>query len=361
MIKHDGTTKPKYVALQALRGLAAALVVYVHALATYTDKIDPTFISTMSGLGELGVKIFFCISGFIIFNSSRNMKPGFSSVGVFLRRRIIRVAPIYWIATAIYSLKLYIQGSPITFEAFLKSLLFIPYSNEDGLMHPVLGQGWTLNYEMFFYVIFGLALLFSKTKRVFVVSCILIFLMFLRSFDVVKDGVNSIESIFFFLSENYLMYFLFGLLIALLIEKKVIVIKRFNEIKKTLAIISLLAIYLLLRSLNVIPSEWLEVVAVIISVTCLLICVLGASSAKADLREGRLNRISEVIGDASYSTYLTHGFVMGPIARAVSLSGIYISPQTFSILMIFSCTLFGVFFFKNVEKPVLTYLNSKFL
>jgi len=363
MVTKDTSTNQKYIALQALRGFAAALVVYVHALATYGEKIDTTFVNTMSsGLGELGVKIFFCISGFIIFNSSKNMKPGLSSVGYFLRRRVIRVAPIYWIATSIYALKLYLQGAPTSILAFIKSLLFIPYSNDLGLMRPVLGQGWTLNYEMFFYLLFGLGLLFAKTTRVFIVSSILISLMLLRHFDVIHYGVYWIEDMFFFLSENYLMYFLFGLFVGLLNSKGVFVVKGINETNKIFLMACILVIYLLFRASNLIAPSWLELIVAMVSVICLAICILDSSTNQiATFNRTRFNRLAESVGDASYSTYLTHGFVMGPVARVISLTGINISSQTFSMLMILVCTIFGIFFFTVVEKPLIKFLNSKFL
>jgi len=363
MIEPVNTSKQKkYIALQALRALAAALVIYVHALGAYGENINATFISATSyDLGELGVKIFFCISGFIIFNSSKKMKPGLNSFSLFLRRRFIRVAPIYWIVTLLYALKLYVHGNPATYAEFFKSVLFIPYSNDSGLMRPILLQGWTLNYEMFFYTLFGFGLLISKTNRFFMIFGILISLTLFRHFEIISYGGHAIENILFLLAENFLMYFLLGLLIGLLNEKGLLTFKGLNETQKIFAIFSVLAIYIFLRIFIFIPPLWVELAFALVCFVSLVICILNnASNQGVSSHRNIFNRIVELAGDASYSTYLTHAFLMGPIIRAVKWMDFNMSLQIFITITISVCTIFGIFFFKFIEAPVLSFLNSKF-
>jgi exopolysaccharide production protein ExoZ len=144
--------------IQYLRAIAALSVVWLHGLTMmdgFTDKIGaPQF-------GSSGVHIFFVISGFIMLMTTAG-KP--MAAGEFIRHRILRVVPLYWLATllmvgcALLGAFKKLQFSAVTVA---KSLLFIPYGHE-----PVLVPGWTLNYEMFFYALFALSLTLPKRARV---------------------------------------------------------------------------------------------------------------------------------------------------------------------------------------------------
>src|SRR5262249_39672775 len=129
--------------LQALRAVAALSVVLYH--------ID--FI----GRGAFGVDIFFVLSGFIICHVTAADRQH------FLLKRLIRIVPLYWARTLVVcALALaaprLLQTTSDSWMGLLKSLFFIPYEKESGRVYPVLFLGWTLNYEMFFYVVFSIAL-----------------------------------------------------------------------------------------------------------------------------------------------------------------------------------------------------------
>jgi peptidoglycan/LPS O-acetylase OafA/YrhL len=144
--------------VQALRGLAAFLVVFVHLERLATLAGLPAGLTVF---GNCGVDVFFVISGLImvVTTSGRKQTP----LG-FLRNRLTRIAPLYWAITlAVFAVALVapslLQATTADPAQLLKSLAFIPYARADGAMHPVVFVGWTLNYEMAFYVIFALGLL----------------------------------------------------------------------------------------------------------------------------------------------------------------------------------------------------------
>jgi peptidoglycan/LPS O-acetylase OafA/YrhL len=144
--------------VQALRGLAAFLVVFVHLERLAMLAGLPAGLTVF---GNCGVDVFFVISGLImvVTTSGRKQTP----LG-FLRNRLTRIAPLYWAITlAVFALALVapslLQATTADPAQLLKSLAFIPYARADGIMHPVVFVGWTLNYEMAFYVIFALGLL----------------------------------------------------------------------------------------------------------------------------------------------------------------------------------------------------------
>jgi len=136
--------------IQALRGLAAILVVLEHI----------RFLSC----GAFGVDIFFCISGFMI------MFTTYGSTEHFFLKRIIRIIPFYYAMTLVtYFLLLLFpdmfEQTRVNFSYLVKSLLFIPFDIGGGVIQPLLRIGWTVNYEMFFYLLFGISLRISHRCR----------------------------------------------------------------------------------------------------------------------------------------------------------------------------------------------------
>lgn len=154
------------VYVQVLRFLAAFAVVAFHAWGVAPEgyKVPDGVASFVLAHGGHGVDLFFVISGFIIFYASHRSTL---SAGQFLRRRVERIVPLYFLATlAVVLLGLTLPdifGTPgwLTLRHVLKSLAFISFS--DGEM-PVVYVGWSLEYEMYFYL--AAALLMALTKNV---------------------------------------------------------------------------------------------------------------------------------------------------------------------------------------------------
>lgn len=153
-----------------LRAVAALGVVIFHCL-------DNTGWSFTFGAG--GIHLFFTISGFLMWSIAEGRSR---SPGAFLKDRIVRIVPLYWIATLVAVLStFYIPGyfwqatrEPLTVA---KSLFFIPQIGHEGGIYPVLYQGWTLQYEIFFYAVFSVCLLFPRALRIPILSAIFIALV----------------------------------------------------------------------------------------------------------------------------------------------------------------------------------------
>lgn len=156
-----------FYGIQALRGLAACMVVAHHA----TDLWSMSIPSLPGGwyTGQAGVDIFFVISGFVMAVSSMGRDEGPSFAWEFLKRRILRIVPLYWILTSLMLMKLVlVQAHPsfghgsehvlTTWQYVISSYLFVPYRNSIGIIAPVLEVGWTLSFEMLFYLLFTTAL-----------------------------------------------------------------------------------------------------------------------------------------------------------------------------------------------------------
>jgi peptidoglycan/LPS O-acetylase OafA/YrhL len=154
--------------IQYLRGIAALLVVIYHAQGAVLLKLphEPSRLNGFAHLREIGVvgvDIFFVVSGFIMFYVYREAFGRRGAAVDFLVRRAIRIVPMYWLMSAVMgALLLAVPAafSTLRFDArhALESLLLLPTVNSAGEFFPMLNVGWTLSYEMLFYLLFALLL-----------------------------------------------------------------------------------------------------------------------------------------------------------------------------------------------------------
>jgi exopolysaccharide production protein ExoZ len=161
----------RFEGIQALRFVAALLVVVTHATFYVSERLIQGYPVWASGAA--GVDVFFVISGFVMVVSSRGLIGRSDAARTFLLRRVSRVVPLYWVATTlkvavVIAAPAAVLNSGLDIGHIVKSYLFLPSYNESGQLQPVVGVGWTLNFEMFFYVMFAaaLALRISPTRFV---------------------------------------------------------------------------------------------------------------------------------------------------------------------------------------------------
>lgn len=156
---------PMIVNLHLLRGLAASTVVIAHALIRVGEwsPLPRTAIDVTEAFGMMAVEAFFVVSGFIMIHSSADLFGGRAGAVEFARRRLVRIVPLYWLATLVEFALRARHGSLPELSVLLHSLLFIPQVVQEGEpLRPLVGVGWTLNYEAMFYLMFGLALLLPR-------------------------------------------------------------------------------------------------------------------------------------------------------------------------------------------------------
>ena len=171
----------KILSIQALRGIAAILVVFCHS-EQFISEFSTVHLKIYLGqcFGQFGVDIFFVISGFIMVYISHNNFGDRRVILPFLMRRFTRIFPIYWLMTLIVVLLIIPSGlysyalpesqlavvDAIKSTSYLfKSFLLIPINDTSfnpPVVGPVIGVAWTLVYEMFFYYVFSLVLLCNR-------------------------------------------------------------------------------------------------------------------------------------------------------------------------------------------------------
>ena len=203
--------KNTYTGIQALRFVAAMLVVLAHSTAMVNERMHLDMFKWRAGWS--GVDIFFVISGFVMAISSRTLLQRANGWKIFITRRLIRIVPLYWVATTlklatIIALPALALDSPLELWNTIASYLFIPTFDDKSLLDaPLLKVGWTLNYEMFFYAIFTLALFLGKSPLKFTAA------IFAIAVAVNLFSTPSVPYAYGFL-EPILMEFVMGMLVA---------------------------------------------------------------------------------------------------------------------------------------------------
>jgi exopolysaccharide production protein ExoZ len=289
----------KLYSIQYLRALAAAAVVLSHAadslLGRSSRLID-------LGYGADGVDIFFVVSGFIMYYTTFDTEMGPKA---FLSKRLIRIFPLYFILSSAMFVLTRLHPASFNREspnllAYLESVLFIPHWNpREHDLQPIIGQGWTLNYEMFFYVVFAASLLLGKSLRGIAVLPVMVALVVLGSFCPVDSPV------FITYTSPLMLEFCLGIIIAacFLGPRKLAI-----GLSLSLVVVLVVAAACLYRWQ---PNSYasLSTRALFAGLPCGLLVAIMVSIE----RRGWLpySALLVVIGDASYSLYLDHGFVLG--------------------------------------------------
>ena len=138
-----------------MRFIAALLVLFTHCTYYTWERLDRHF--PVWQRGTRGVDIFFVISGFVMVYSGQKLIRLNDGWKTFAERRIIRIVPIYWLLTTL-KICMMVLAAGLALHAKLSvwtaaaSYLFLPARNLDGKIEPLLAVGWTLNFEVLFYL-----------------------------------------------------------------------------------------------------------------------------------------------------------------------------------------------------------------
>lgn len=286
--------------IQYLRAIAALMVVTLHMGKRLSEDLPDALVHWLP-LGNAGVDIFFVISGFIMWSVGNRRHPDPAD---FLLHRVIRVAPPYWIATFLW-LGLMVaagyQWITITPDHVLKSLAFIPHYSPTfpAQAWPVLVPGWTLIFEMFFYVVFAAVLTLPQRMRMGGLVAGL-------GGCVAMGAVLSPQAAWAVTySSPLLLEFLGGCLVARLW------IARPGGVARNLAVLAAGIAILLTFGTGVDPLSHLDRTLVWGSAGILIVsgtAGLGASMPQLPLLER--------LGDGSYAIYLFHLLLVLPLTEA---------------------------------------------
>lgn len=288
------------IGIQYLRFISAMLVVVMHATEAIALRL-PSSGQQIWDRGSVGVDIFFVISGFVM---TITCLPGgtygsnpLKEAGNFFWRRIVRIAPIYWVYTLlkvalVLALPSLALRTSISAEHVLASLFFWPTVAPWGLIQPVLPVGWSLNFEMLFYCLFAIAIATRLPRALF---CLCVFALFLAGRHLVPDSA-ALQ----FYSQGIIFEFLYGIVIGNLFRKNIC-------LPPQAAVAGVFVAVFAIFFTDVIQDvdraiSWGLPAALIVWATV---------SLEAYARRFSPARINLAFwGDASYSIYLSHSFAV---------------------------------------------------
>tara|TARA_Y100000591_G_scaffold101443_2_gene86226 strand:+ start:234 stop:1229 length:996 start_codon:yes stop_codon:yes gene_type:complete len=320
----------KIDSLQVLRFFAAYSVMMVHL---------PIF-----QYGMWGVDIFFVISGFIMMYVTENSNKH------FFIKRIFRIVPLYWLLTffvfiiAILKPGL-LNNTTANFDHLAKSLFFIPFNKNEIGHAPILFLGWTLNFEMIFYLLFALTLTFFNKKKFLSCSLIIVIFFFFNKFFSEKNFIFSTYA------NDILFEFIFGM-IAFLIWKKYKDFNYGNNFFNHVKILSLLILITFVSNLANLPRSINYGIPSFILVLYFVIF----------LNNFKFPKIFVTLGDASYCIYLIHPYIVQFFYKILMIGSYNFPVQIiFTIIISFVVFAISILIFKFIELPINRYLKLKFL
>jgi exopolysaccharide production protein ExoZ len=182
----------RIVSLQALRFMAAAMVVAFHSScwAMFGEGVDCP-VDRGWGIGGAGVDIFFVISGFVITFTGPLASPR-PTGAQFFWRRWSRVAPIFYLLSAPF-IAIALATGGLNWPQTAATFLFWPAAGPD-LVQPYLHAGWTLGFEMLFYTAMSLALVGGRLRRNFAILAAALALAVIASRFVAWDGLKVLAN-----------------------------------------------------------------------------------------------------------------------------------------------------------------------
>ena len=271
--------------IQFLRFAAAASVVLFHSSQVVGSYFSGNAFTKFAVLGASGVHIFFVISGFIMIYTSFSTQDKPFNAKRFIAKRIIRIYPIYFVYSAVYLYFYYFfaTAKSLSVTQFVGSLFLLP-----GYSSLIIGPGWTLSYEVYFYACFAIAMTLGLTRGLIALT------LFFLAAIAFRSAVDTSQPFIHVMTSALLLEFLLGAWIGFAVVSMVRVSNGLANLLLALAVVGfVVGFFVHLPSAITwgIPSALL---------------VAGFVFKEINDRIPWLIRKWSFLGDSSYSLYLLH-------------------------------------------------------
>lgn len=351
-----GRSTPKLGNVQALRAIAVLLVVVVHVGNPF--GFEPRYLggerylSWINIPGQAGVDLFFVISGLIMTITTWSHERGSKGSRRFMLRRVKRIYPIYWVVTLPVLVVYLVQPTFVNSHSehppqILQSFLLVPQA---GL--PLLAVGWTLTYEMYFYVMFAGALLLSRRWLPVILggwALITLTLAFLFG-----DSEAAVVQLF---ASPLLLEFVYGVAIGYQVMTREPVAP--GRLLTTGIVLLTIALAYASSFDDALLDPWFRAFAVGPPAALIVLGAVGLERRRQFIAPVAL----QYLGDASYSIYLWHTLLLVAAGRALTL---VLPPPTplhvaFLIAIPVAVIVGCLVLFELVERPLLTVLGQRMM
>jgi exopolysaccharide production protein ExoZ len=361
-------SKPTIASVQILRFIAALIVVLDHCEfvgGTIADRLKtPFYFPTFPG--RLGVDIFFVISGFIMVFISSDGTKWITAPVQFFRNRWTRIVPIYLVATILYVALFFASGNFTRWSLpqYLASAFFIPYFDSvTNLPFPILSQGWTLNFEMFFYALFAISLNFPRRIALPVLSLTFVTLVLIGIvWNLISDAPLVLTPMprkpdFIvprFWLHPIILEFLAGVLLAVFRERILQRGQLYEFSFPVMVCVVLIGTYIVLANLRETMTLLPSLTRFGCAVSVVAICVLTRDPAPST----RFQQAIVFLGGCSYSLYLFHPHVVFLMDSVWKRFGAFIGMNVFVPAAVLFSILASMAAYYALETRIIRILRS---
>lgn len=323
------------LSIQYLRAIACVMILLAHTLTKFNQIYgDETPYLWPSG-GSSGIDIFFIVSGFIITHVAWRHHQEAGYMRSFLWKRFFRIVPLYWFWTTVALMVFLVAPGQVNSSgghtSVFQSYFFVPTDQK-----YLVQNGWSLSYELYFYATFALSL-FAPRR----VAYVLITALFVSAYTL-GQSIHFHSPLSQFLTDGLLLEFLAGIGIYGLYRHN-------RVLPAPVAVGAVLGGFLEIFAFNLIGTTN-PLLYHAIPAACI---VYGTVSLEPWIRKCRIPLI-ETLGNASYSLYITHPFVLKAIGLVVAGAGLHGDlPYHLAgvVMLIASCT-FGWLSYVAIEVPL---------
>lgn len=325
--------------VQLSRGLVMIIILLFHANSIFKAKYMYDWLNIGSWGRTGGVDFFFVISGFMIFYLYSKYFGNKSKSIDFLKKRFIRLFPVYWIVLFGLILLLFLfpqlgNSTNLTLSTIFKNIVLYPNNT-------ILVVTWSLSYVVFFYILFSLLMAFPKIVKISTLIWLALCLITLFIYGYDQPFILNFQHLELWA----------GALVAYIVLNKEI------YYKKTFLILGFLG-YILI---------WINSIFSIVSLYsplfyCISSMLIMISISSMDMGKSyNIPRPFSFLGDASYSIYITHSPLLQFFTLFFDKFGL-LRTFGYSLSMVFVSILtiiFSCIFYIIIEKPLIRFLNKK--
>jgi exopolysaccharide production protein ExoZ len=332
--------KMKFDSVQIFRAIAANFVVLSH-LRGIEGKYGGGYVvlpDWVGAAGPAGVHFFFVISGFVMV---------FASQGVgwwtFILSRVTRIYPPYWLYTSAVVLALWMFPGHFSSDFYQPPSLVRSFALLPDESTPLLTVGWSLIFEMYFYIVWAMLLAFAVPIRFALILWAIITSLLLFQGAAASPIMRTVSSFLTF-------EFIFGATIALIVMKYA---ERFRYWIPMVGLTGLVAGFLVY--LRQPPNDQSLISVFSLAIPFSLILFAGVTFEQKMKAPVAGLKWMAVAGDASYSTYLSHIIVLSLLGRAYAYFPVkgWIVESTFVLVCLVAANVAGLVSYFVLEKPVL--------
>ena len=329
--------------IQALRAIVANGVLISHLfIVEQKYSHGSEILSANAHLGAFGVDLFFVISGFIMATIAQN-----ASWQKFLFDRAVRILPPYWFYTSLvlivsFYVPAYVNSSFEHPPSIWRSYLLIPDS-----VGPLLAVGWTLMHEMYFYFCFALIIFLTGAFRFKIKSLLRTWTVAVICLNAVVQLTEISDPVVAVITHPLTLEFIFGAVAGILIQRNCTAFAASTFV--TGFIIFMLVLSMSDDTLGLIDDRNLKRV-ILVGSPCALI-VYGLVGIEIKNKQTAPDWLV-ALGNASYSTYLSHVLVLSAIGRMFALmpnhNGYF--ETAFVIICITAANVVGLLSYSLIER-----------